>query len=676
MPNQNFPRADSFAYDEAFSRNIGWVTEWEQIALNGKKVAIAGMGGVGGVHLLTLVRLGIGAFHIADMDTFEVANFNRQVGAATKTVGHPKVEVLAEMARDINPGLSVALFPEGVRDDNIDAFLDGVDLFVDGFDFFVLDMRAKVFARCADLGIPAITAAPIGMGAAYLIFMPGAMTFEEYFRLEGLTEKRKYVKFLMGLTPRALHRNYIMDPTRIDIAGRKGPSSMAAVQLCSGVVGAEALKILLGRGPILAAPHYHQFDAYRNRHVVRKLRWGNRNPLQIVKTRIAYRQFMALSREPWKRDSSPGTEMEKILDLARWAPSGDNSQPWRFEVTGKDTISVHIIGLGDDNVYEYNNGQPTLLTAGFLMETMRIAASGFGRAVNWICSYSAGGDLKLDVTLPKSGDVSPDPLAAYIRMRSVNRRPYRKTPLTDEQKRQLETDLGDGLTLYWYETPEQRRQAARITSLSTDIRLRIPEAYQVHKRILDWKRNFSPWGVPSTAAGVSPMTRLIMKWAMKKWSRSDFMNRFLAGTAIARLELDLIPGVHCAAHFLVARESRPEPAEESLSLIWAGERLQRFWLSATRMGLVMQPSLAALCFAHFGRHGIEFTGDDRVRGKAGKLAGMLQSFCPGEDQENLLFMGRIGKPRSRKIGPRSVRRPLDELWRVEEGARKASRLHE
>src|SRR5574343_663958 len=104
----------AFNYDEAFSRNIGWVTLAEQAALRGKRVAIAGMGGVGGVHLLTLARLGVGAFHIADMDTFDVVNFNRQVGATVSTLGRPKVEVLARMALDINPELKLVRFPAGL----------------------------------------------------------------------------------------------------------------------------------------------------------------------------------------------------------------------------------------------------------------------------------------------------------------------------------------------------------------------------------------------------------------------------------------------------------------------------------------------------------------------------------------------------------------------------------
>ncbi|MET0056427.1 MAG: ThiF family adenylyltransferase, partial [Candidatus Thiodiazotropha sp. 6PLUC10] len=79
-----------FDYQTAFSRNIGWVTKGEQQRLRQARVAIAGLGGVGGSHLLTLTRLGIGEFNLADFDTFAVENFNRQAGANLNTVGQPK----------------------------------------------------------------------------------------------------------------------------------------------------------------------------------------------------------------------------------------------------------------------------------------------------------------------------------------------------------------------------------------------------------------------------------------------------------------------------------------------------------------------------------------------------------------------------------------------------------
>jgi tRNA A37 threonylcarbamoyladenosine dehydratase len=68
---------NDFDYNAAFARNLGWITEGEQAVLRAKRVAIAGRGGVDGSHLLTLTRLGIGAFSVADPDVFEPVNFNR-----------------------------------------------------------------------------------------------------------------------------------------------------------------------------------------------------------------------------------------------------------------------------------------------------------------------------------------------------------------------------------------------------------------------------------------------------------------------------------------------------------------------------------------------------------------------------------------------------------------------
>lgn len=271
-----------FSYADAFDRNLGWFTESEQQSLRGKKIAIAGMGGVGGVHLLTLVRLGVAKFHIADLDSFEIANFNRQVGAMMSTLDQPKVEVLGRMAKDINPEAEVVEFPGGVTGENIDAFLDGADLFIDGFDFFVLDIRRKTFARCRELGIPAITAAPVGMGVAFLLFTKDGMSFEDYFHFEGKSELRQYINFLIGLTPSGMHRSYLVDPARLDIAKRKAPSTMIGVQLCASFTAAQTVKILLGRGEVKPAPFHYHFDAYLNKFKT-GLRRGNNTLLQRLK---------------------------------------------------------------------------------------------------------------------------------------------------------------------------------------------------------------------------------------------------------------------------------------------------------------------------------------------------------------------------------------------------------
>jgi molybdopterin/thiamine biosynthesis adenylyltransferase len=300
------PMMNGFSYDEAFSRNIGWVTSAEQHTLRRKRVAIAGLGGVGGVHLLTLARLGIGAFNIADFDAFDLANFNRQAGALMSTLGLPKTSVLARMAKDINPEINLRVFNDGVTESNIDDFLRDADIYVDGLDFFAFKARRLTFAACARLRIPAVTVAPLGMGAALLNFLPGKMTFEQYFGLTGRTDDEQALRFLLGLSPAMLQRRYVADPSVIDLAAQRGPSTVMACQLCAGIAATEALKILLGRGKVHAAPTALHFDAYRGKLRLTRRLWGNRNPLQRVAIAIARRQLAGLKRRFDSRRSAAG----------------------------------------------------------------------------------------------------------------------------------------------------------------------------------------------------------------------------------------------------------------------------------------------------------------------------------------------------------------------------------
>lgn len=281
----------AFDYDQAFSRNLGWFTEAEQAQLRGKKAAIAGMGGVGGAHLLTLARLGIGAFHIADFDQFDLPNMNRQAGAMLSTLGQDKTQVMQAMAKDINPELRIEVFPQGVGTGNMDSFLDGVDIYIDSLDFFAFDARRAVFAACYRKGIPAVTAAPLGMGTAVLAFMPGKMSFDAYFQMQGQSEFEQGLRFLLGLAPGRLHMPYLVDPSRVRLDLKKGPSTAMACQLCAGVAATEAVKILLGRGKVVCAPHGMHYDAYRQELKKTWLPGGNRNPLQKIKLAIARRML-------------------------------------------------------------------------------------------------------------------------------------------------------------------------------------------------------------------------------------------------------------------------------------------------------------------------------------------------------------------------------------------------
>ena len=415
----------AFDYHEAFSRNLGWVTETEQEVLRNKRIAIAGMGGVGGSHLLTLTRLGIGAFNIADFDQFELPNFNRQAGASISHLGQPKLEVMAALSLDINPELDLGKYPSGVGSGNLDEFLDGVDLYVDSLDFFALEIRRAVFAACYERGIPAVTAAPLGMGAALLCFLPGKMSFDEYFLLQGQPEEEQALRFMLGLAPTPQHMAYLVDDSRMDFNARKGPSTPMACELCAGFAGTYALKILLNRGEVIAAPKGIHFDAYRNKLVTTRRPWGNNNPLQRLGLRIARKRVMAtrdVAGEPPQQ--TRGKPIERILDLARWAPSGDNDQPWKFEIMDDNHVVIHASDTRDWCVYDLD-GTSSQIAVGAMLETLSIAASAEGMCAEVNLRPDSPEDAPhIDVKLVPDSGVTPDPLLPFIRAR-VTQRPAR-----------------------------------------------------------------------------------------------------------------------------------------------------------------------------------------------------------------------------------------------------------
>jgi molybdopterin/thiamine biosynthesis adenylyltransferase len=283
-----------FSRAEAFERNRGLITVQEQEKLANSLVAIAGCGGVGGLHAHTCARLGIGRFRIADADTFTVANTNRQIGATAHAIGMKKVQVTADMIRSINPDASVEVSDGFISADNAAAFVSGADLVMDGVDFFALSARRQLFASAWQANVPALTAAPLGFSATLHVFAQGGMSFDDYFDMNDDQEPfEQLMRFIVGLAPAALHMPY-MDLSSVNIESGRGPSSILGSQMAATLAGGEAVAILLKRRPAMLAPAYLQFDCYRQILRKRRLHGGNRNWYQRLKRMIITKKLRAM----------------------------------------------------------------------------------------------------------------------------------------------------------------------------------------------------------------------------------------------------------------------------------------------------------------------------------------------------------------------------------------------
>ena len=587
----------------ALGRNAGLLSAADQEQLINARVAIPGLGGVGGVHLVTLARMGIGAFKLAEFDRFEPANVNRQYGAKVEHFGQLKLEAMVAEARQINPFLDLTLFPDGVNEANVAAFLSGVDLVVDGIDFFAFEVRRLIFNTARQMGIPVVTAGPMGFSAAMLVFMPDqGMSFDDYFAIdEGMSLEEKLLAFFIGLAPRGTQMDYI-DATRIDMRAQQGPSIAAACQLCASVAATEAVRILLKRPGIRSAPYYFQYDPLVRKFHRGQLRMGNRHPLQRFKLNRLKARWLngdGPLRASWK--PSPlvnpkatrlsGPVADYILQAAIRAPSGDNCQPWRFRVN-QNRVSLFLQPEVDRSLFNVEQ-YASLIACGAAVENMRLAASRYGFEARVNLFPHASEPLRVaDVDFEAAGQAE-DPLQSFISDRHTNRTVYDGRAVSAQTLARLtaQCDEFPGVELDLMTDRKHLRQIARLVWQADRVRL---ENRQLHAHFVKMVRftisealrlrDGLPLGNLEAGKGGEWFLRLTRPWAAM-----NACNHLGASRLIARISYNGITQAS-AVGLVKCRDLTPA------SFIQGGRALQRIWLAATREGLDFQPMTAITLF--------------------------------------------------------------------------------
>ena len=120
-------------------------------------VLVAGVGGVGSFAVEALTRAGVGHLTLLDNDTVDITNLNRQIHATQKTVGQPKVQVMAERIAEINPDIQVQCIQAFLLDDTIETILGGraFDYTIDAVDTVTAKLALILYGRAK--GIPVIS---------------------------------------------------------------------------------------------------------------------------------------------------------------------------------------------------------------------------------------------------------------------------------------------------------------------------------------------------------------------------------------------------------------------------------------------------------------------------------------------------------------------------------------
>jgi len=251
-------------------RNYPLITREEQIKLENTRVAIAGVGGIGGWVADTLVRMGIGHINLSDLDNYEVHNLNRQAYSNMDVLGKPKVHIVAQELKKINNNLDIKIFDEGVNEMNINEFLDGVDIVIDAVEYFEFKVRRLIQNQSRKRGITTFLNVVAGFSVGLFIFSSESMEFDEYigFKDSSKNEDEFVMPFerTIPVFPKYM-LNYCDMNLAKQIFSRQEPITNLCAPVAMGALLAanEVIMNLLGRKNMILAPSCLILDLYENK---------------------------------------------------------------------------------------------------------------------------------------------------------------------------------------------------------------------------------------------------------------------------------------------------------------------------------------------------------------------------------------------------------------------------
>ncbi|KRM00829.1 molybdopterin and thiamine biosynthesis dinucleotide-utilizing enzyme [Limosilactobacillus gastricus DSM 16045] len=280
---------DEEMYWKRVNRSLGWLGDTKQEQHNKQEklknvvIGIAGTGGIGGQLAQRLVRMGVRNLKLADPDTFDISNMNRQMGADLQHIGKNKAEVVAEMTYSLNHDVNIAVYPEGITKETAEDFVQDCDYVLDQMEFYEIANRYalhRAFRKSSKAKL--IFKVPTVAHGTYIFkYTKDSMKIEDVYGIKEDSE----------LSPKVIHRlmeriiphmpkypsketldHWFVDMHRMPIFAACPPiaEGVLAERLAQEITG---LNKLPGAIEVPAQPGYVYFDTLNWTTEVKKGKW-------------------------------------------------------------------------------------------------------------------------------------------------------------------------------------------------------------------------------------------------------------------------------------------------------------------------------------------------------------------------------------------------------------------
>lgn len=634
-------------------RNRNKITRPEQARQRRLKVGVIGSSaGHTIAHVLAMEGL-IGEIRLADFDTLDLSNLNR-VPSSVMELGVNKAVVTARRIAEIDPYLPVVIQTEGITQENLPAFLDGLDVVVEECDSLDIKFLVREAARerqipvlmeTSDRGVLDVERFDLEPNRPIFHGLLGDMNFE---KLSGLSafEKGPYLLKMLG-TAEVSSRGAAS-------VFELGQTITAWPQLASEVtLGAvtisEAIR-RLGQGEALASGRI-RIDVERA--------LDGLAPVE-VDTEIDEGFQTAPPVDPPIESSDP---IEIIVDSARRAPSGGNTQPWRFEAD-EDEIRFFMIPERTSVMDVQHRGSYVALGASLF--NARVTAASLGN-LGPVHLFPAGRMSHHVATLElgTKGDTEISALQAAVHSRTTNRQFGSPSPIPETQLQSLKRAVQrEGARVRLLTGRSEIDATGAVLAESDRLRFLMPNVHDQMFEEMRWPgRDSLEEGLDVRTLEMDPGSYGILELL----GRPDILEKLaqwrVGGSLGARTRF--VVGSSSALALITI--DRPDPA----SYLRAGSAIERFWLTAEMLGLAVQPIAPVFMYA-IGEADLLTFGGERYVDELFRLSQQFNEAWGMDDNEYMAMLFRVSHAPPPSV--RSIRLPLSEVlsrdaietWRPED----------
>ncbi|MFE6847567.1 Rv1355c family protein [Streptomyces sp. NPDC057686] len=581
------------------SRNRYKITAAEQELLTGRTIAVIGLS-VGAASAVTLAQEGVGSrFRLADFDRLSLSNLNR-LRASVADVGLPKVVIAARQMYEIDPHLDIEVWPQGLTEENIDAFLTGggrADLLVEECDDLYIKVYARERARAHRIPVLMETNER-GMldverfdREPHRPLLHGLLSGVVAADLKTLSTREKVPYVLRILDQERPSERFVPSLVEIGQTISSWPQLASGVALGAALVTDTARRLLLGTFTASGRWFVDPGELVRD-GTETILRSGEPSPAAAARE-VAAREAAAPLRLPEAGRPLDEEAVRRLVSYGIQAPSGGNVQPWRFVSRGR-VLECRIAGDLAPTLLDFERSA-SHLAIGAAVENIDLAA----RAAGWPCRARLFPDpadpglvceLFFDLERPGATGGPRVPLADWIGHRTTNRAPGADIPLAGPDADALTRCAQEsGALLDLVTERDGLEEAGRILGAGDRLRIMSPALHREMMAEMRWDDE----EVRRTRDGIDVATLQLDRTDLagisiaRHWPNLAFVRRIGGGASFEEGARKLV-----AASSAIGVLSIPGTTPDAY--VRGGRALQRLWLTATSRGLAVQPLTALL----------------------------------------------------------------------------------